>query len=474
MAQLRLGARVRRLRQDQKLTQVQMAERLGISPSYLNLIEHNQRGLSVTLLLRLAERFGVDLAGFRAEDEGRALTDLMEVFSDPLFDGHELKTADLQEAIQASPAVARAILTLYQAWRGGRGTTTAASASDSDDAVPVGMPWEEVADFHQSRDGHFAQIEQAAQALWKDANLTPGRLAQGLEGYLGSRLAVDVAIVPDEALSGALRRFDQNTRRLMLSELLSPASRTFQMAVQIGWLTQRTLIERLAAGSKLTTGDADALARRLLVNAFAGAVMLPYDAFAEAARALRHDLVALQRRFGASFEQVAHRLATLRRPGQPGVPFFFLKVDAAGAVLKRLTLPGFTPPRFGQLCPRLPVADALARPGRIVTTPVRLPDGTGFILLARTVESAAAARRGAARALVPAVVVIGCGASHASEIAHCDGIGADQTVAAGISCRLCPRADCADRALPMQFGETSAALADEHRSGPGPWWTPAA
>ncbi len=472
MAQLRLGARVRRLRQDQRLTQVQMAERLGISPSYLNLIEHNQRGLSVQLLLRLAERFGVDLAGFRAEDDGRAVTDLMEVFADPLFDGAGLKTADLQEVVQASPAVAKAILTLYQAWRGGPSATTA--TPDGDDQVPVGMPWEEVADFAHSRDGYFPPLEAAAEALWRDAGLTQAKLAQGLEGYLASKLAVDVVVVPDASMDGALRRFDQNTRRLLLSDLLPAPSRLFQVAVQIGWLTQRSTIDRLAAGAKLTTGDADALARRLLVNAFAGAVLMPYEAFAQAARAERHDITRLERRFGVSFEQACHRLATLRRPGSPGVPFFLIKVDAAGTVLKRLTTPGLSLPRFGQLCPRWPIADAFALPGRTVAAPVRLTDGSGFVMIARTVSSAAADRRGAERARAASVVAIGCGASHIGEIAAAEGQAADQAIPGGISCRLCPRPACSDRALPMQFGETSAALADADRSGPGPWWSPAA
>ena len=93
--EIKLGGRLRRLRQERRLSQVQMAEQLGISPSYLNLLEHSQRPVTVPVLLKLAQRFAVDLQQFSTDDDERLVSDLMEAFADPIFDGQSIKAMEL-------------------------------------------------------------------------------------------------------------------------------------------------------------------------------------------------------------------------------------------------------------------------------------------------------------------------------------------------------------------------------------------
>jgi predicted transcriptional regulator/transcriptional regulator with XRE-family HTH domain len=112
-----LGNRVRRLRHQQGLTQVAMAAQLGISPSYLNLIEHNQRGLNRPLLLKLSECFDIDLHAFSGNQEARLLADLTELFGDPLFGDLEFEPAELSELVGGAPAACQALLILYRAYR---------------------------------------------------------------------------------------------------------------------------------------------------------------------------------------------------------------------------------------------------------------------------------------------------------------------------------------------------------------------
>src|SRR5258708_16308297 len=112
-----LGPRVRRLRADHSLTQVQMAEQLGISASYLNLIEHNQRPVTVALLIKLGQAFDIDLRQFAEDEEGRLVAGLKEVFADPLFEGADIKSQDFRELADAAPALGQAVVTLYQAYR---------------------------------------------------------------------------------------------------------------------------------------------------------------------------------------------------------------------------------------------------------------------------------------------------------------------------------------------------------------------
>ncbi len=468
MNRARLGGKLRRLRQDLKLNQSQMAEQLGISASYLNLLEHNQRAVTVPVLLRLAQRFEIDLQGFTADDDGRLIADLMEVFADPLFDGADLKANDLKDVIANLPNLGRAILTLYQAYRGAGGLSTQPpEGSDDDIAVPVGMPSEEVTDFIQDRKNYFRDLEQSAADLWREAGLQQDSLYQGLVAVLAQRFAVDVAIVPAGSLDGLIRRYDPHTRNLFLSELLPLPSRIFHLAQQIAFLAHRPLIDRLASGGKFTTVEADTLARAALASYFAGAVMMPYERFRDAARETRHDLELLERRFGASFEQVCHRLTTLNKPGGQGVPFHLVRVDVAGNIAKRFSASGFLPPRFGGGCPRWVVFDAFAAPGRICAQVARMADGTSYFQIARTVTAPGRLniRGNNARGTARQALSLGCALAYARELVYADGLDLDDGGSAtpiGSSCRVCDRADCADRAVPSL---NHRLVVDENRRG---------
>jgi predicted transcriptional regulator/transcriptional regulator with XRE-family HTH domain len=472
MAEMRLGGRLRRLRQERRLTQAQMAEQLGISASYLNLLEHNQRPLTVPILLKLAQRFAIELQQLSTDEDERLLADLMEAFSDPIFDGHDIKAAELKELVGSSPNLGRGLLTLYRAYRGSRASSRpppdpGAPAGEEAAEQPAGMPSEEVSDFIQQKQNHFPELEAAAESLWRDHGLALDGLQAGLVDLLAKRFAVDVAVLPDAAMGGALRSYNPISRRLALSEMLPPGSRAFQLAHQIALLGWRGTIDRLTSGSKFTTVEADALARVSLANYFAGAVLMPYEVMLEAARATRYDVAVLQHRFGVSFEQLCHRLTTLRRPGAEGVPFHLLRVDVAGNISKRFSASGIRIARFGAACPRWNVYDAFASPGTIRVQLSRMPDGATFFCLARTLDPVA--RPGARGALGPRAVRLaiglGCPASQAREIVYADGLALDDPRAVtpiGVSCRVCERTDCDDRALPSLHHRLAV---DENRRG---------
>jgi transcriptional regulator with XRE-family HTH domain len=101
-----VGPRFRRIRQQLGLSQTQIAEGLGISPSYINLIERNQRPVTAQILLRLAEAYDLDLRDLASADEDRFFAELNEIFSDPLFRQIELpkqELRDLANFARASP-----------------------------------------------------------------------------------------------------------------------------------------------------------------------------------------------------------------------------------------------------------------------------------------------------------------------------------------------------------------------------------
>lgn len=447
-----LGAKVRALRRREHMTQVDLAERLGVSASYLNLIENNRRPLTAPLLIRLAQIFQLDLQNFASEEDVRLTADLHEVFGDPIFESHGLTNADLRELVATSPNVARAVLTLYRTYattRESLDTLGERLAGDGFVAVDNSrLPSEEVSDLIQRRMNHFPEIEEGAEALWREAELDADDVYRGLVRYLHATRGIEVRIVRVADERQAMRRFDPDKRVLSISEVLPPRSRRFQLAHQLGLLTQSAAIDRILRDENLTTPESRALARVALANYFAAAILMPYQPFLEAARAERYDIELLAHRFGTSFEQVCHRLTTLRRPGAEGVPMHMVRIDIAGNISKRFSGSGIRFARFSGACPRWNVHAALMTPGMIRIQLSQMPDGAVYFCIARTVRS----DRGGYH--VPHTVQsigMGCDVRYARELVYADGIDLDNIGAAvpvGVTCRTCERLDCAQRALP--------------------------
>jgi predicted transcriptional regulator/transcriptional regulator with XRE-family HTH domain len=448
-----LGAKVRALRRRENLTQVELADRLGISPSYLNLIENNRRPLTAPLLIRLAQSFQLDLQAFTSADDTRLSADLLEAFGDPLFDTHGLTNADLRELAVTSPNVARAVITLYRSFVAAReSVSTLGERLHTGESMagldPTRLPSEEVSDLIQRHQNHFPELEEGAEQLWRAADLEADDVYRGLVRFLGAvhRIEVRVVRVGDERK--AMRRYDPEKRIISLSEVLPPRSRRFQLAHQVGLITQSARIDKTLRDDQLSTPESRALARVALANYFAAALLMPYQPFFEAARAERYDIELLAHRFGASFEQVCHRLTTLRRPGAEGVPFHLLRIDIAGNISKRYSGSGIRFARFSGACPRWNVHAAFMTPGMIRTQLSRFPDGNVYFCIARTVRS----DRGGYN--VPHTVQamgMGCDVRHARELIYADGIDLENLSAAvpvGVTCRLCEHLDCEQRAFP--------------------------
>ncbi len=448
-----LGPKVRRLRRDHGLTQAQMAEQLGISPSYLNLIEHNQRPVTVPLLLKLGQNFGVDLQSFAEDEESRLVAGLREVFADPLFDGSDIKNQDFRELAAVAPTLGQAVVALYRAFRTSRDDLQTLSERVADRekfhlVQTSSFPQDEVRDLFQAHSNHFAELEAAAEELWQEGRLEKGDLYRGLTDYLLNNHSVRVRLLPSDIMGYAVRRFDRHGRRILLSEMLAPSGRNFQLACQIALLRHRDLLNHIVDSSGLTGDEARRLARIGLANYFAAAVLMPYARFSEAANQVRYDIEILRRRFDASFEQVCQRLTTLQRPGAKGVPFFLMRVDSAGNVSKRFSGAGFHLARFGGGCARWIVYEAFRTPGKIHSQLAQMPDGTTYFSIARTVVKAGGGFRSPPQQFA---IALGCDLQHAAQITYADGVDLENTEAAtpiGVNCRLCPRLDCSQRAFP--------------------------
>ena len=463
-----LGYKLRRLREQRGLTQASLAKTLELSPSYLNQMENNQRPLTLPVLMRIAAIFELELSAFLEDEDSRLVSDLREALADPLFAGAPLTAAELRSVVGSSPELARRVLSLHQAYQKlhERVQSLADSLSNSEPSSQEGdsfagpqFPYEEVRDYFHYCNNYIGPLDEAAERLWDTEQIHSGSLLNELAAYLKRRHDVRVKIVADEAGEIAMRSYDATTGTLRLSALLNGPSRAFHMANQIALLGFGDLIDELVDQAKFSSEDARSICRVGLANYFAGALVMPYRAFAAQARALRHDVEQLQSRFSASFEQVCHRLSTLQRPGARGLPFYFVRVDMAGNITKRHSATRFHFARFGGACPLWNVHEAFAQPGKILVQFAQMPDRTAYISIARTVTKRGGAYLKPSRQFA---VGLGCEASHAPELVYAAGIDIADLKAAvpiGVNCRLCERTDCQQRAFPPIGSELRV---DEH------------
>jgi predicted transcriptional regulator/transcriptional regulator with XRE-family HTH domain len=449
----RFGAKIRAVRRCAGLSQAELAKRLDVSPSYLNLLEHDKRALPAELLIRLTQVLQVDLASFAGTDDGRLVHELIEAFADPLFEDNPLTSNDVRELASASPVAARAVLQLYRAYRSACVAADAMSSKiDAGDEASggswVGLPSEEVSDLLQQHMNYFPELEARAEALRREAGFNEIDRFAALVRHLERAHGIKVQIVRWDHDRAALRRFDPDTRVLSLSELLPTRSRLFQLATQVAIVAHAEVLEALTRDPILTGAESRALARVALANYFAGAVLMPYAEFKRAGEEARYDIDVLGRRFGVGFEQTCHRLTTLRRPGAEGVPFHMVRIDVAGNISKRFSASGIRFARFSGVCPRWNIFQAFQTPNMIRVQVSRMPDGEAFFCIARTIQK----ESGGYHTQQPVQAIgLGCRLEHASALVYADGIDLENpgtVTPVGVTCRLCERAACEQRALP--------------------------
>ncbi len=439
-----MGVRLQRLREEHKMTQAALAKALGISPSYLNQIERNQRPLTVPILLRIGAVLNVDPQMFSEHDSAGLVADVRDVFSE-LPDAEASSLAELKMLVENMPGVARSILQLQRRYRmvaeradalesqfdlGSRGVSAMPPSTD-----------EEVRDYLNQRQNYIGELDEQAELLVDNS-------APALQARLEQGHGVTVLTSPDQAVLLRKRQFDAAQKLLWLPEAMSSGQQAFQMAALLGLLEQGDVLEALVQAAAFSCDAARTSARLALSNYFGGAVLMPYRRFLQAAERCGYDIELLAHQFGVSFEAVCHRLSTMQRPGLLGLPVFFMRVDRAGNVSKRQSATDFHFSRVGGTCPLWIVYEAFSHPGRVLRQVARMPDGRTYLWIARQVNAGAPGFLAAGKSFA---VALGCDITQAHRLVYAKGLNLlDPNVATpiGTGCKVCDRSECPQRAFP--------------------------
>lgn len=457
---------MRQLRSERGFSQAALAQMLEISPSYLNQIEHDVRPLTVAVLLRITEVFGVDATFFASQDDTRLVAELREVTFDRDLDV-DIAPAEVAEMVSAHPAIARAMVNLHRRYR----ITTAQLAAATEDRFNDGsgsgsitMPHEEVRDYFYQRQNYLHELDSAAEDLTTRMRMHRGDLAGELSRRLTEVHGVHIIRRIDLG-DKVLHRYHPQTKTLEISNHLSSGQQMFKMAAELAYLEVGDLIENMVTDGKFTSDESRILARLGLANYFAAAAILPYRQFHDVSENFRYDIERLSAFYQVSYETICHRLSTLQRPSMRGVPFSFVRVDKAGNMSKRQSATGFHFSSSGGTCPLWNVYETFTNPGKILVQIAQMPDGRNYMWVARTVE------RRASRYGQPGktfAIGLGCEVRQANRLIYSEGLdlSSDSATPIGAGCRVCERDNCPQRAFPALGRSLDI---DEHRSTVSPY-----
>lgn len=445
MAKIFVGSRLRRLRREKSQSQAEMAKSVGVSTAYINLLENNQRSLSVKVLMSIADAYGVDWRDLIQDGSDRLLADLGTAVQDPLFGNGRPDTQELRLAVDHTPMFVENFLHLYQSHANVIERVMQAGEPLSDDAL-ITSPEGIVHDFFTRHSNYFDELERCAEALRTENPCESDDIYYRLKTRLLERHNIEVITAPIEEMNRALRIYDEEGGKIKLSEALDFPNRTFQLAHMLGLVEFSKQIEELASDAGDENSNGKVHCRVGLANYFAAAYLMPYSIFKNAAENLAYDINRLSKTFGVSYEQVCHRLTTLQRKGEQGIPFFFIRVDRAGNVTKRFNANSISIAEYGGACPVWDLHAAFGNPGTIHPQFVELPDGKRFFTISRTSDRPAYSRNSQARRQA---VALGCELDYVEKIGYARTFNHDDEqlfAQIGINCRICPRQSCSQRA----------------------------
>ncbi|MGV8855634.1 MAG: helix-turn-helix domain-containing protein [Devosia sp.] len=507
-----IGFRISNRRKSLGFSQAGLARLVGISPSYLNLIENNKRDIGGALLNRVATQLDIAVDELAGRAEQKLLQDLEEAFADPVVESLPFRAEERRELVAQYPASATALARLHRAYTDAvanadsyanrlrsdpllsqllhqvlSGVTAIRSSAeiledvaDLDDAerqrflAAIGRetvtlsdvarsligqfdtssqisrnvsPAREIDDLIIERENHFPDIEDVADVLRLEIEQAGPFNVATLTEVLATRFGITVVFggPPAEPDFPGQYRFDVLTNRMWFQGATTVATRQFQLARLYGELAAAETINQTLHSAVLSTPTARRLASRAVGSYLAGAMVFPYSRMLADAESSAYDIDHLRQIYNASYEQVAHRLVTLRRPGHQGVPFGFLRSDPAGRLTKHFPLPGLLLPNSGHACPLWAIYRAFGSPDAPLRQVVRFSDGSRYLFLARTVQRRTAAFH---EPVVASSVMLACDVLHADRTIYAAGLDLNDMSAdipVGPSCRLCTRRDCASR-----------------------------
>ena len=448
---LQIGYKIKNKRRKLGISQALMAQKLSISPSYLNLIESGKRKISVDLLLKLANELGIEISDISKQTDTNLYQNLMDVLGDNLFEDLDITNFDIKEIVNTNPLIAKALVKLGDNYKKKSHDIVSKVENISGkfiDNQKNSFPGEVVSDFIQENENYFPKLEEFASKIFFEIQSSNRTSYLPLCEYLLKKHKIEVKdVIPDEK-KPFTKKFDQVKKTFFLSDYLTLATKKLHAAAQIAHLEANDILDKYLDTFKFPSEESRKLSKVALLNYTGAAILMPYKLFYKECKEQRYDFELLQNTFATSFEQVAHRATCLQDHNMKGIPFHMLRADIAGNISKRFSLSGIEIPRYGGACPRWNIYSAFTAPGKIHAAVSKMPNGEKYVCIARTVEKGIA-KHGMFKSLLS--IGLGCQVKYAKDFVYTDSLNLNDKnteVPIGVNCRTCDRMDCQQRAFP--------------------------
>tara|TARA_B100002051_G_scaffold107308_1_gene102280 strand:- start:4268 stop:5692 length:1425 start_codon:yes stop_codon:yes gene_type:complete len=453
MSQLntKIGPKIKAFRRQLGIQAKKLAEEIGISPSYLNLIESGKRKIDGDLLLKVCDKLKIELSDLTSKADLNLENNISELLSDELFEDLDILGPEVKDLVNTNPKIARALIKLGDNFKKKDHEIVNKLENISGkiiDSRKTAFPGEVISDFLQENKNFFPKLENFANSIFEKVKQSNRTRYIALCNFLKNEYGIKVKdIIPEEGKPFS-KIFKVKEKELLLSDYLSLETKKLFAAAQISQEGASKEINDYLSTFNFPSEESKKLTRVALLNYCGAAILMPYELFHKECKELKYDLELLQNTFATSFEQVAHRVTCLQDPKLPGIPFHFLRVDVAGNISKRFSLSGIEIPRYGGACPRWNVYSAFSRPGVIQAAVSKMTNGEKYVCIAKTVEKGVG-RYGQKKSILS--IGLGCEAKYAKEFVYTENLDLNDKkseIPIGVSCRTCDRLDCSQRAFP--------------------------
>ena len=448
---LKIGPKIKAFRRQLGLQANKFAEKLSISPSYLNLIESGKRKIDGDLLIKMSKELRVNLSDLTSKNDLNLENDISELLDDQLFEDLDILGPEVKDLVNTNPKIAKALIKLGDNFKQKDHEIINKVENISGkiiDSRKTSFPGEVISDFLQENKNYFPKLEDFANMIFEKVQKNNRTRYVALCDFLKKEYSIVVKDIIPEEKKPFSKVFNKNSKELLLSDYNSLETKKLHAAAQIAQEGAIDIINDYLLKFKFPSQESKKLTQVALLNYCGAAILMPYKLFHSECKKLKYDLQLLQNTFATSFEQVAHRVTCLQDSKLPGIPFHFLRVDMAGNISKRFSLSGIEIPRYGGACPRWNVYSAFTRPGVIQAAVSKMTNGEKYVCIARTVEKGVG-RYGQSKSILS--IGLGCEAKYAKEFVYTENLDISDKkteIPIGVSCRTCDRLDCSQRAFP--------------------------
>ena len=448
---LKIGPKIKAFRRKLGIQANKLADQLGISPSYLNLIEGGKRKIDGDLLLKVCQELKIELSDLAVKSDLNLVNDISELLDDQLFEDLDILGPEIKDLVNTNPKIARALIKLGDNFKQkdheiiNRVENLSGKIIDS---RKTAFPGEIVSDFLQENKNYFPKLEDFANSVFEKIQINNRSTYFGLCEFLKKEYGILVKDVLPEEGKPFSKIFFKNKKELLLSDYVALETKKLYVASQIAHEGAINDINEYLSKFTFPSEESKKVTKVALLNYCGAAILMPYKLFHHECMKNKYDLELLQNTFATTFEQIAHRVTCLQDPKLPGIPFHFLRVDIAGNISKRFSLSGIEIPRYGGACPRWNVYSAFTRPGVIQAAVSKMSNGEKYVCIAKTVEKGVG-RYGETKSMLS--IGLGCEAKYAKEFVYTENLNVNDKkteIPIGVSCRTCDRLDCSQRAFP--------------------------